>query len=136
MVLNLTQHRQEQINTVSGESNFKIYQFMIDDMRLTGAELMTYALIYSYFASETPFTLSRCRIAQRTAGSRATVDRSLSSLLKKGYINKLDTRGITTEYAIRIEGLPDIPMHKGYLDICRADKEEQRRRSREEYYSL
>lgn len=69
-------------------SYFIVYDFMVDELKLDGSELLVYALIYSFTnaGSECYGTLEY--IAKRVGASRTTVYRALKELAKKKYIIK------------------------------------------------
>lgn len=119
---------QQYTKPIKDEANFKIYGFMRSEMDLKGTELLVYAMIYSYASSCTPFRLSRQRISEWLGCSLSSVDRALSSLIERHYIDKRDCFGKTVEYVIVVENLPDIPMHQGLLRICKEDEREQKNR--------
>lgn len=70
---------------------FKICDFMITDLLLSGNDLLVYALIYSFKNSkEQKFYGSLKYIAYRLNMSKSTVQRSLKKLVDKGYLIKSD----------------------------------------------
>ena len=66
---------------------------MTDGLDLSGAELLVYALIYSFSDTEEGFHGSQDYISQRTALSLRSIAYALSSLVEKGLITKEKQRG-------------------------------------------
>ncbi len=106
-------------------SYYRVWGFMVTDLGLKGAELMTYALIYSYFRSGESFTGSRRYVSVWTGCALSTVDSALTSLAEKGLIAKgvayIHGRRVP-KYSIVPESLPPIDMHKGMLENCRQER--------------
>ena len=69
-------------------SYFIVYDFMVDELKLSGATLLVYALIYSFTNAESECYGSLEYIAERVGASRTTVYRSLKELTRKNYIIK------------------------------------------------
>ena len=69
-------------------SYFIVYDFMVDELKLGGATLLVYALIYSFTNAESECYGSLEYIADRVGASRTTVYRSLKELTRKNYIIK------------------------------------------------
>lgn len=71
-------------------NNYIVIQgWMCNDLQLSGNELLIYALIYGFSQDgESEFCGSRTYIANTFNISKPTVDKSLKSLIKKGYIIK------------------------------------------------
>ena len=79
---------EEKKTTVSG-SFYKIQSFMIDLFGLSGAELLTFAFIYSFSSAEKGgFHGSVSYLAKRTASSDRSAAYAIASLLKKDLITK------------------------------------------------
>ena len=72
-----------------------IHQFMIDDMGLSGAHLLVYALIYAFTNQSKGFFGTKEYICQRTGCSQSSVKRILHILREKKFIKKTfdDERG-------------------------------------------
>ena len=69
-------------------SYYIVYDFMVDELKLSGATLLVYALIYSFTNAESECYGSLEYIAERVGASRTTVYRSLKELTRKNYIIK------------------------------------------------
>jgi predicted transcriptional regulator len=78
----------EGINTKTSGTYFSIHSFMTDELDLSGAELLIYALIYSFSDSEEGFHGSQDYISKRTALSLRSIAYATSSLVEKGLITK------------------------------------------------
>lgn len=63
-----------------------IFTFMITELKLKGAELLVYALIYSFTQFGQVCFMKNTKIADGLGISRAQVFRVISSLLKKNLI--------------------------------------------------
>ena len=114
---------------ITEESHVTIHSFMRTEMNLKNTELMVFAIIYGFFRNGLPFTGSRQYIADWVGGGLSTVDLAIASLLRKGYIEKIQRRAKSVQYAIRVENLPHIPMHSGMLKLCAEDKAAEARRA-------
>lgn len=103
--------------------SFMIHSFMMSQMKLKGLELEMFALIYSYSACGGVFTASRYYLANAMCCALSSVDRTLASLVNKGYIRRIDhgVRGV--EYVVNVEHLPDNAINNSLLEICKKDKE-------------
>ena len=104
---------------------YSIWGFMVVDLELKNAELMIYAIIYSYFRNGDTFTGSRKYLAEWTGYSLTSVDTGLKNLIRMGLVSK----GVTyvrgrriPAYAIVPSALPPIPMHLGILNMCREEE--------------
>ena len=75
-------------------SYYIVYDFMVDELKLSGATLLVYALIYSFTNAESECYGSLEYIADRVGASRTTVYRSLKELTRKNYIIKERGDGI------------------------------------------
>lgn len=72
---------------MNNDNYFVIQGFMVNDLKLSGTELMTYAIIYGFSQDgESWFKGSRPYIAGCMNVSLPTVDKALKSLEKKGLI--------------------------------------------------
>ena len=65
---------------------FTVMDFMTVGLGLKGADLLTFALIYSFCNVGLEFTGSRAYVAAMTGLSIRSVERSLATLCEKGYI--------------------------------------------------
>ena len=109
-------------------SYYTLWGFMLSNLKLRNAELMTYALIYNYFRSGEEFTGTRKYIARWTGYGLTAVDAALKNLTERGLIRKSVSyiRGVqVNKYSIVIEALPPIDMHKNMLAMCESDKRKQ-----------
>jgi DNA-binding MarR family transcriptional regulator len=71
------------------DSYFMVHSFMTSGLKLSGTELLTFALIYSFACSEERcFRGSLSYITERTGASLRAVNYALRSLLDKGFITK------------------------------------------------
>ena len=71
------------------DSYFTVHSFMTSGLKLSGTELLTFALIYSFACSEERcFRGSLSYITERTGASLRAVNYALRSLLDKGFITK------------------------------------------------
>ena len=102
---------------------YKIYCFMSSQMKLKGLELQMFALIYSYSACGGVFTASRYYMAGAMCCALSSVDRTLASLVNKGYIRRIDHGVRCVEYVVNVERLPDNAINNSLLEICKKDKE-------------
>lgn len=76
---------------------YKIYDWMINDLKLKGNELLIFALIYSFAENNQPFYGSQKSIADRTSiKSKVTINNSLKNLVDNGFLEK-------TKYAHGVE---------------------------------
>ncbi len=78
----------EGINTKTSDTYFSVHSFMTDGLDLSGAELLIYALIYSFSDTEEGFHGSQDYISQRTGICKRTVRYTLSALVKKCLLEK------------------------------------------------
>ena len=74
----------------NNQSYFIVYSFMVDELKLSGNELLIYALIYSYTVkSENKcFFGSQKYIGKILNASRQTVNTAIKNLSAKGFIEK------------------------------------------------
>ena len=71
------------------DSYFMVHSFMTSGLKLSGTELLTFALIYSFACSEERcFRGSLSYITERTGASLRAINYALRSLLDKGFITK------------------------------------------------
>ena len=68
--------------------NYSIYRFMTRDLGLRGAELLVFALIYSFTVTVGEFSGSRAYVAETVGVSERTVDRAMRELTAKGLIER------------------------------------------------
>ena len=80
---------------ISKDAALIIHQFMIDDMGLSGAHLLVYALIYAFTNQSKGFFGTKEYISQRTGCSQSSVKRILHILREKKFIKRTydDERG-------------------------------------------
>ena len=114
---------------IPDDTHVTIHSFMRTEMNLKNTELMVFAIIYGFFRNGLPFTGSRQYIADWVGGGLSTVDLALASLVRKGYIEKVQRRAKSVQYSVRVENLPDIPMHSGILRLCAEDRALESRRA-------
>lgn len=91
---------------VNNTDNFSICGWMINELKLSGNELLVYAIIYSYSRNSlNKFYGSLDYLANYTNATKMTIVRSLKSLLEKNYIVKLTNNKnyITNEYIANLE---------------------------------
>lgn len=68
--------------------SFPVYDWMITSLRLSGNELLLFAYLYTGYESKTLLSVKCIETRFKYLMSRATVYRCISSLVKKGYIQK------------------------------------------------
>lgn len=74
---------------VSENTYVNIQAFMVNDLHLSGNELITYAVIYGFSQDgETWFTGSRSYLANWCQSSKKTISNNLAKLCEKGFIEK------------------------------------------------
>lgn len=89
-------------NTEIKSSNYSIDTFMIDELGLAGGELNVFAAIYSFTKGALGiFCASQEYLGKICALSSSSVKRILASLLKRGYIEKLQHKGHVAYRATR-----------------------------------
>lgn len=72
-----------------GAENYSVYRFMTKNLRLRGAELQVYAVIYSFSrATGEAFFGSRSYLAETVGITVRTVDRAMKSLVLQGLIKE------------------------------------------------
>lgn len=72
------------------EGYFKIYDFMVGRLGLTGTPLLVYALVYSFYEAGRTLRASREYIARRVGVTDRSVRRVLAELCESGYIKRID----------------------------------------------
>lgn len=110
------------------QAYFRLWAFMRVDLDLTGAELMIYSIIYSYFRNGDSFTGSHKFLAYWTGYGLTSVNMALLKLVEKKLIAKGSTviRGRRVpEYTIVPSSLPPLPMHENILSMCKEEKERE-----------
>ena len=75
------------------KTGYVLYDFMKEELELSGVALQVYALIYSFTKAGGDCHGSVRYIAQRTGSGKSSVHRALNELLEKQYIVKLDNQG-------------------------------------------
>ena len=102
---------------IDREQFFKIWGFMILDLKLEKTELLVYAIIFSFYKyQDASFSGSREYLQSWSGAGRTAVDSALSSLEKKGLIYKQYERfGRATKaiYEINTDKLPTSEMFTG-----------------------
>ena len=87
--------------------SYTIYGFMCKQLNLRGTELHVFAIIYSFTRGSVGIYYgSQTYLAQMAASSVSSVKRALSSLLEKGYIEKVPSaihEGYRTTYEASFE---------------------------------
>lgn len=69
--------------------DFKVYGWMTEKLGLKKNQLLVYALLYSYYQSESNATaLSMSEIAGNLGISELAVKKNIAKLIEKGYIEK------------------------------------------------
>ena len=101
---------------------FVVYKFMRNELELVGTERDVYAIIYGFFKNGLTFTGSREYLASWSGVCIRSVDNAIASLLKKGYIEVVSRKRCGNEYTIRIDSLPDVPMHGTILKAWRENE--------------
>ncbi len=87
-------------------SSFLIHSFMIDQLGLSGTELLVFALIYSFTKAGSSCYGSYDYIAGRVGASISTVGRAIKHLLEKNYIVRLaGTQGAVGHFEANVENL-------------------------------
>ena len=110
------------------QAYFRLWAFMRVDLDLTGAELMIYSIIYSYFRNGDSFTGSHKFLACWTGYGLTSVNMALTRLVEKKLIAKGSTviRGRRVpEYTIVPSSLPALPMHENILSMCKEENERE-----------
>lgn len=75
--------------TKHGRINYCIHAFMIDELALSGGELLVFAVIYSFTKGERGlFFGTNDYLASISGVSLSTVKRALARLLEKGYVER------------------------------------------------
>ena len=80
-------------------SYITIQGWMVSDLRLSGTELLVYAIIYGFSQDGTSsYEGTWTYLEEWTNASRSTVYRTLKSLIDKGYVTKTERSAGYTEY--------------------------------------
>ena len=100
------------VNSNIENMKYCIHGFMITRLKLSGAELIIFALIRSFTKGEGEFFFgTQGYLAEAVGTSTSTVKRALTKLLERGYIEKISKNGrdgyISTEKAEQTETEPD-----------------------------
>lgn len=103
-------------------SYITMHRFMIADMKLTYTEAMVFAIIYGFFTNGLTYCGSRKYLADWAGCGLTTIDKTLSSLVKYGYIRKIGRCNRRIEYTVRIENLPATPAHERMIELANAEK--------------
>ena len=85
-----------------GAENYSVYRFMTKNLRLRGAELQVYAVIYSFSrATGEAFFGSRSYLAETVGITVRTVDRAMKSLVLQGLIKERESgcEAVVPDYA-------------------------------------
>ena len=106
------------------DAHVVLYSFMRTEMKLKHTELVVFAIIYGFFRSGLTFSGSRKYIAEWAGVGLTAVDNSIASLIKKGYIEKVERRTRGVEYTVNVGNLPDIPIHRNMISIYRESQRE------------
>lgn len=81
---------------VKNENYYTIFGWMLNDLRLSGTDLIVYAVIYSFSQDgESEFKGSLAYLSGCTGASQSTIRRSLSHLEDLGYIEKTQRNSST-----------------------------------------
>ena len=70
------------------KTGYVLYDFMKEELDLSGVALQVYALIYSFTKAGNACHGSIEYIAKRTQSSTASVQRALNFLVERGYVTK------------------------------------------------
>ena len=119
-----SKNQKKKIEVVRGY--FTIMDFMTVGLKLTGPELLVFALIYSYTYSGGKFNGSRKYISEMTGLSQRSVERGIAKLLQESYIfcagRKGGGSGCGAEYTIDLDVLIKKQIDAGWYN----DTEEER----------
>lgn len=86
---------------MKNDNYYVIQGFMVNDLNLSGNELLVYAVIYGFSQDgESSFRGSRGYLAKCINGAVTTVDRALKGLIEKDLIEKksIDINGVVMNY--------------------------------------
>ena len=86
-----------------GNTVIIIEEFMQDVLGLSGAELMVYAVMYSFCKLSGSFYAAVCYLASRVRVSERAVQYALGRLIKRGYIKRCGENIISTDSVKRNE---------------------------------
>ena len=88
-----------EIYNMKRNSYITIQGWMVTDLRLSGTELLVYAIIYGFSQDDTSsFEGTWSYLEEWTNASRSTIYRTLKSLIDKGYVTKTERSAGYTEY--------------------------------------
>ena len=107
---------------ITEDSYITMHLFMIADMKLNHAESIVFAIIYGFFTNGLTYCGSRKYLADWACCGLTTIDKAISSLVKKGYIRKIGRYNNRIEYTVRIENLPATPAHERMIELANAEK--------------
>ena len=105
---------------ITDGTHVTIHSFMRREMELNRIEIWVFAVIYGFFMNGLTFCGSRQYLAEWAGCGLTSIDSAIASLLKKGYIRRISNHGRCIEYTVRIENLPDIPAHRGMIELSKA----------------
>ena len=128
MILNVKTEKKGASGMIPDDSYIRIFGFMRNEMGLQKTELLTYALIYSYFRNCSSFNGTREYISKWVGSSHSAVESALNSLLKKGYITKTSERlrgHSVVAYTVNVEALPPCAEHDSMLRMCKEDNKRE-----------
>lgn len=84
--------------------SFIIHSWMLTSLELKGNELIAYAIIYKYSDIKgQKFVVSIRKLAEIMNVSKNTAQAVLDSLIKKGFIHRVDTDFIVTAYRVDLD---------------------------------
>lgn len=90
--------------------SFTVHSFMCEEMELTGAELLTFAIIYSFSKSDAGIYYgTQSYLAAVSGTSESTVKRVLARLKERGYIEKTEKGDKEGYIAVLPPGVSDEP---------------------------
>lgn len=72
------------------EEFYKLYKWMVTDLRLSGNDLVIYAIIYSFCERGNLYVGSREFLAHEAGATKRTIDYTLKRLLEMGVIEKVE----------------------------------------------
>ena len=110
----------------NGKEYFVIFEFMYNRLGLSGANLLVFALVYSYCASGSGrFFGTRAHLAERTGLSVSSVARALDELCDRGLIIKEERSGVMERPSYRLGKLNITEGEEGLTDVEQDSTEEQ-----------
>lgn len=84
--------------------SFIVHSWMLTSLKLKGNELIAYAIIYKYSDIKgQKFVVSIRKLAEIMNVSKNTAQAVLDSLIKKGFIHRVDTDFIVTAYRVDLD---------------------------------